>query len=107
VAVQAGAELPETDGELASAQWRSISMYAPVRHMVMSSLKSRFGADASDPLAWMDTVESYAWLDDIFCQVKDTYQLLHNEEVAEWSEILEQERMVRKRDWWAKIFLWP
>eukprot|EP01013_Petalomonas_cantuscygni_P000303 TRINITY_DN1027_c0_g1_i2.p1 TRINITY_DN1027_c0_g1~~TRINITY_DN1027_c0_g1_i2.p1 ORF type:complete len:330 (+),score=30.82 TRINITY_DN1027_c0_g1_i2:287-1276(+) len=110
VVVQAGAELPETDGELASAQWRSISMYAPVRHMVMTSLKMRFGADASDPQGWMETVERYAWLDDIFCDVKDTYQQLHNEEAAEWVDIMEQERMLRKRDWWSnmsKMIWWP
>lgn len=108
VAVHAGEVLDETDGELASAQWRCISLYAPVRHMVMTSLKARYGADASDPHAWMATVEQFAWLDDLFCAVKDAYQLLHNEEAAAWSEILMAERQHRERDWWSRIgLLWP
>lgn len=92
VSVQEGPELVETDGEMASRQWRAISTYAPVRHMVMTSLKSRYGADASDEAGWMSTVEDFDWLDDVFCDVKDAYQALHDDEFAEWAAILEQMR---------------
>lgn len=105
ITVQAGQELVETDGELASAQWRAISLYAPVRHMVMTSLKTKFGCDASDPHGWMSLTEDFSWLDDIFCGVKDVYQHLHNEESAAWARILEHDRIARHSSpmWWARL----
>jgi len=106
IGVQAGPELVETDGELASAAWRCISFYAPVRQMVMQSLKARYGADAADNDAWMSSVEEFAWLDDIFCTVKDAYQHVHNEEASAFAAIMEEFRSAPTNAWWSRLGSW-
>lgn len=94
VAVQAGPVVAETDGELASAAWRGIAQYAAVRHMVMVGLKARFGGDASDADAWIAHCEGYHWLDEMYCNVKDVYQLVHNEESAAFATLISDVRVV-------------
>ena len=78
----------EEDIELASVQWSTIKLYAPIRYLVASSLKQKFGADSSDTHGWLNHVEEFDWLEDLLIDVKDSYQHLHNEEALAWSEII-------------------
>lgn len=98
------------DGELALKEWIKIAHYSTVKHMVMLGLKKRFGSDAADPSGWVSATENYSWLDDIYREVKDWYQTLHDEEHAEFTMIqMEASKILVKQcsqdaydahDWW-------
>jgi hypothetical protein len=97
--VHAGPTVEEKDLNEYFSHYRAITVYAPVRHMVMVSMKTRFGGDSSDPKAWVGQAEAYWWLDEIFCEVKDAYQSLHDEQNSEWATLMNQNRSLRPRMW--------
>lgn len=100
VIVQKGPEIDIIDWENTYRQWKIISSHSPIRYMVMASLKERFGSDSSCEDSWVHYSEQYSFLDDIFSEIKNTYQLLHEEEEYEWNMLMDKHEDKFRYGWW-------
>ncbi len=81
-------EKPTDECRLSHLNWREIAKYATIKHMVVVGLRQRFGHDGADPDAWVGVAEDYSWLDDFYCDVKDSYQRQHDEECVAWETLM-------------------
>lgn len=96
----------DSHDQLQREHWRTILDHSPVQIMIMTSLKARFGGDASDVnTGWVATSDVYAWLDDIYYSVRKTYQEESDAESTAREEIMGEFHLQQRQHWLQSFWM--
>ncbi len=89
ITVQSGPTVEESYFRECSDNWKRIADYTHIKGMIVASLRDKYGRDSTYDEGWTAYMEHYQFIDEIYCDVKDTYQKIFIEETIAWTSLQE------------------